>query len=80
VVYLSLYDRVFFSYSMETATKAYMVLASVSTAVAVRRIDWSRWKVLALAVIGGPLGLVAGILSANAVAGLLFISNYQMTW
>jgi len=80
MVYFSLYDLVFFSWAMETGTKAYIGMATIVVALTAARIDWARWRVFAIALVGTPLGMVAGIISANVVAGILFLLGKKMTW
>ena len=80
MVYYSLYDRVFFMWSMETATSAYLVLASFATALSLNRLDWTQWKVIVTAVVGTPLGVIMGIASANAVAGFMVYNGKSLSW
>jgi hypothetical protein len=80
MVYFSLYDLVFFSWSLEAGSRAYVAIAAVVVALMATRLDWKKWKVFALALIGAPLGLILGVLSANVMAGILFLLGKKMTW
>ena len=80
MVYFSLYDRFFFKWSMQSALPAYMVLASAVTVFTISSIDWNRPKVMVLAVIGTPLGLIAGLLSANLVAAAMTVIDRTKSW
>jgi hypothetical protein len=80
MVYLSLYDRVFVSWSMETATKAYSVIAAAVVAFIAARVQWGQWKAYALALLSNPLGQVAGIVSANLIAGVMVLLGRSLSW
>lgn len=78
MVYLSLFDRAFFKWSMTTADKAYAVItALVAIAVAVN-INWG--KAMGVALIGAPLGMVVAVLSSNALAGALVLAGKRQLW
>jgi Zn-dependent M28 family amino/carboxypeptidase len=78
MVYLSLFDIWFFSWTMATADKAYAVIAVL--AITVTLLNVSLTKSMLLTLIGAPLGLVAGLLSANALAGLLVAIDKRQLW
>ena len=81
MVYLSLYDRFFFTWSLEAATKVYIGMAAVSaTLILTRVVEWIKWKVFIVAIVGNALGVVAGLVSANLVAGVMFFTKHRMAW
>lgn len=80
LVYISLYDRVFFHFSMQTANVAYVAIAAVSASLAFANLGRARAKAFTLALIGAPLGLVSGIISANVVATVMYLLGKQMSW
>lgn len=80
MVYLSLYDRLFFSWSMEAATKAYSAITAAVVALIVARVQWGQWKAYVLALLGNPLGQVAGIVSANLVASVMVVLGRSLSW
>lgn len=65
---------------METATKVYIAIAAVVFVVTGFRFDWSKGKTFVIAVIGGPLGTIAGIIAANLVAGVMVILDKKLSW
>lgn len=80
VVYMSLYDRVFLTWTMKSADKAYIIIMSIIGAVTFANFGHDRAKAFAVALAGAPLGLVGGILSANVVAGLMTATDKHMGW
>jgi hypothetical protein len=78
MVYLGLFDRAFFSWSMKAADKAYLIIAALVTISTFANVSWGRSMLLT--VIGAPLGLVAGLLSANALAGFLALIGKRQLW
>jgi Zn-dependent M28 family amino/carboxypeptidase len=78
MVYLGLFDRVFFSWSMKAADKAYLIIAALVTISTFANVTWG--KSMLLTVVGAPLGLVAGLLSANALAGFLTLIGKRQLW
>ncbi|WVQ99736.1 hypothetical protein IAU59_006878 [Kwoniella sp. CBS 9459] len=80
MVYFSLFDRVFFHYSMDKADGVYMALAAVALALVIKNLRAKRWKAFVVALIGSPLGMIGGILSANFLAGILVLSDRGQTW
>jgi len=80
MVYFSLYDIVFFSWSSEAGRKAYIAIATVVVALTATRIDWTKWSVFGVALLATPLGLITGIVSGNVIAGILFLLGKKMTW
>lgn len=78
MVYLSLFDRWFFSWSMGSADKAYAAIAAIVVVITV--LDVSMGKPMLFTLVGAPLGLVAGLLSANALAGLLVLVGKRQLW
>lgn len=79
LVYVSLFDKVFFKWSMTTADKAYPTLA---LGVLALTIPTSRRtaKALALAVMATPLGMMAGLASVNAWAAAMGAAGLKQTW
>ncbi|WVF71126.1 hypothetical protein IAT40_005923 [Kwoniella sp. CBS 6097] len=80
MVYFSLFDKVFFHYSMEKADGVYVALAAVALALVVKNLRAKRWKAFVVALVGTPLGMIGGILSANFLAGVLLLSGRGQTW
>lgn len=78
VVYLSLLDRVFLSWSMNSGARVYLAMAAVVLAVVVRNVKWD--KGMAVALFGTPIGLVAGVGAANAVAGVMILLGRRQAW
>jgi hypothetical protein len=78
MVYCSLYDTWFFSWSMKAADKAYLAIAALVTISTFANVKWG--KPMLLTIVGAPLGLVAGLLSANALAGLLTLTGKRQLW
>ncbi|WVR06737.1 hypothetical protein IAU60_003772 [Kwoniella sp. DSM 27419] len=73
--------KLFVYYSMEKASQAYMTLAAmVAAVVAKNHLTPKRWKALAIALVGTPLGMVGGALSANLLAGCLVLSRKGQIW
>lgn len=79
LVYVSLFDRVFLKWPMSTADKVYPALAAVVGAVTFPR-SFKRAKVLALAVVGTPLGIVGALVAANGWAAILSLIGWKQTW
>lgn len=79
LVYVSLFDRVFLKWSMSAADKAYPALAAVVAAITFPR-SLKRAKVLALAVVATPLGMVAALAAANGWAAGLSLAGWKQTW
>jgi hypothetical protein len=77
-VYFSLYDRVFFHWSMQTADSVYAALAALTLAVMFAEVQV--WKVFGLALLATPLGIVAGAASANAVAAAMVWLGKGQAW
>lgn len=80
VVYMSLYDRIFLSWTMANADKAYILITSIVGAITLANIRRERGRAFAIALIGAPLGLAGGILTANIVAFVMAASGKQMGW
>ncbi|KAL7420634.1 hypothetical protein Q5752_004585 [Cryptotrichosporon argae] len=79
MVYLSLYDRVFFHFPVAQAAPYYRALAAVAAALALGAFRGDL-KVLGIALLGTPPGFLAGVISANALAGVLTLADKRMTW
>jgi hypothetical protein len=79
LVYVSLFDRVFLKWSMSAADKAYPALAAIVAAITFPR-SLKRAKVLALAVVATPLGMVAALAAANGWAAGLSLAGWKQTW
>lgn len=80
VVYMSLYDRIFLTWSMKKADFAYIIITTIVGAVALANLRSDRAKAFGIALLGAPLGLVGGLLSANLVAGVMTLLGRQMGW
>lgn len=80
LVYMSLYDRVFFHFSMKTADIAYVAIATISATLALANLGRVRIKAFGLALIGAPLGLISGLISANVVAAGMTYLGKEMSW
>jgi hypothetical protein len=80
VAYFSLYDRVFLSYSMESADTWYMALAALGTTLIIGQGWVKKWKVGLVALVGTPLGMIVGIASANAVAFAMVALDRSLSW
>lgn len=80
LVYLSMYDRLFFTWSMKTATKVYSAIAAIVLVVAVSRVDWRRSRVVLAASLGVPLGTIGGLFTANIAAGIMFLLDRRLSW
>ena len=78
MVYLSLFDRYFFKWSMSTADKAYAVIAALVTVAVAANVTWG--KAMGVALIGAPVGMVVAILSSNALAGALVLAGKRQLW
>jgi hypothetical protein len=78
MVYMSLFDTWFYSWSMEAADKAYLIIAALVTIATFANVTWG--KTLLVTVAGAPLGLIAGLLSANALAGILTLIGKRQLW
>lgn len=79
LVYVSLFDRVFLKWSMSTADRAYPALAAIVAAVTFPR-SVKKAKVLGLAVLSTPLGMVGGLVAANGWAAALSLAGWKQTW
>jgi mannose/fructose/N-acetylgalactosamine-specific phosphotransferase system component IIC len=64
---------------MSTADKVYPALAAVIAAVTFPR-SLKRAKVLALAVLSTPLGIVGALVVANGWAAVLSVIGWKQTW
>ncbi|BEJ13055.1 hypothetical protein CspHIS471_0302290 [Cutaneotrichosporon sp. HIS471] len=80
VVYMSLYDRIFVSWTMENADKAYLVITAIIAAITLPNLSRERVPAFAIALIGAPLGLVGGLLTANVVAFIMASCDKAMGW
>ncbi|WWC88985.1 uncharacterized protein L201_003900 [Kwoniella dendrophila CBS 6074] len=80
MVYFSLFDQIFIYWSMDAATSVYMSLAALAVALSLRQLSKKRWKAFVIALIGTPLGLVGGALSANILAAILSLSGKAQIW
>ncbi|ORY22823.1 hypothetical protein BCR39DRAFT_550650 [Naematelia encephala] len=80
MVYMSLYDRIFVTWSMETGDKVYLAIASVVAVLTVANVRWNRWKPFAVALLSTPVGLIVGLVTANAVAGLMVLLKSRLAW
>jgi hypothetical protein len=80
VVYMSLYDRIFLSWTMKNADKAYIIITSIIGAITLANIRRERGRAFGIALIGAPLGLAGGLLTANLVAFVMSASGKQMGW
>jgi hypothetical protein len=80
MVYLTMYDRFFLMYSMETATKIHTALGALVVAIIGARMPWRRPKVIALPLLGTILGLVGGVVTANLAAGVMVLLDRQLSW
>jgi hypothetical protein len=77
---VSLYDSIFLHWSMKSADIAYVAIATVSATLALANLGRHRIKAFGLALAGGPLGLVSGVIAANVVATLMFFLGKEMSW
>ena len=81
MVYLTMYDRIFQSWSMERATQVYIgVISTLTSVVALSMIDWRDWRPLLAAFLGTPLGFIGGIVMANGVAFLMSATGHGLSW
>jgi hypothetical protein len=80
VVYMSLYDRIFLHWTMETADKAYAVVAAIAAIFAIANLSGHGIKAFTVALVGAPLGIVFGLVSANVIAGVMMLIDRQMGW
>lgn len=77
-VYLSLFDKYFFYWSMDAADKAYLVITALVVVVVGVNVKWG--KAMLVALLGAPLGILGAMVSANAVAGLLVLLGKRQLW
>lgn len=75
-----MYDRAFFKYSMETADKVYVGMATVALAFVLGNMNWNKLRPFGIAMIGTPLGVLAGLVVANLVAGILLVMDKGQRW
>ncbi|WVW84285.1 hypothetical protein I302_106316 [Kwoniella bestiolae CBS 10118] len=80
MVYFSLFDLIFVHWSIDSANAIYTSLAVLAGALSLRQLSKKRWKVFAVALIGTPLGLVGGALSANLLAAVLVLTGKGQLW
>lgn len=80
VVYMSLYDRIFLHWTMASANYAYVAIATVIATLAIANTRRDGVRAFIVAFVGAPLGTVAGIVSANIVAGAMVLINRKLTW
>ncbi|KAK8864706.1 hypothetical protein IAR55_001960 [Kwoniella newhampshirensis] len=80
VVYLALYDRLFFQYSMNKADGIYTALAALAAGITLRNLGRRSWKPFLVALIGTPLGMIGGLVSANILAGVLSAVGKGQLW
>lgn len=77
-VYLSLFDKWFFYWSMDAADKAYLVITAIVAIVVVANVTWGKSMVITL--LGASIGILAAFLSANTVAGVLVLCGKRQLW
>jgi hypothetical protein len=80
IVYMSLYDRVFLHWTMQSADQFYVALAAIATALAFINFDRKRWRAFLIALFGTPLGLIVGFVTTNLVAGVMVLLRREMAW
>ncbi|WWD16981.1 hypothetical protein CI109_101415 [Kwoniella shandongensis] len=81
VVYLALYDRLFFKYSMDRADGVYTALAALAAGITLRNLGTKKWKPFVVALIGTPLGMIGGLATANILAAVLSaVGKGQLCW
>lgn len=80
VIYMSLYDRVFFTWSMASANYAYTAIATVIATLAIANTRRDGARALVVAFVGAPLGTVAGIVVANIIATFMVLINRRLAW
>ncbi|WVQ67426.1 uncharacterized protein L199_005623 [Kwoniella botswanensis] len=80
MVYFSLFDLVFVHWPVNAANSVYTSLAVIAGALALRQLSKKRWKAFLVALIGTPLGLVGGALSANLLAAVLVLAGKGQLW
>ncbi|TXT09032.1 hypothetical protein VHUM_02506 [Vanrija humicola] len=80
VVYMSLYDRVFVQWSMATADVAYVALAAIGGTVCIANLRGDRLKVFGLGLLGGPLSMIVGVVTAVALAFLMIFIDAKLRW
>jgi len=79
IVYFSLFDRIWISYSMDTADKLYVALAAVIAAWSITRMYGQR-RVFAISLFGAPIGFIGSLLTANIVAATMGLIDRRQTW
>lgn len=80
MVYMSLYDRVFFYWSMASANYAYVGIATVIATLAIANTRQDGVRAFFVAFVGAPLGTVAGVIAANIVASIMVLVDRKLTW
>ncbi|WWC94440.1 hypothetical protein V866_001285 [Kwoniella sp. B9012] len=80
MVYFSLFDLVFVHWPVDAANSVYTALAVIAGALSLRQLSKKRWKAFLVALIGTPLGLVGGALSANLLAAVLVLAGKGQLW
>ncbi|OCF60854.1 hypothetical protein L486_00497 [Kwoniella mangroviensis CBS 10435] len=80
MVYFSLLDLIFVHWPVDAAKSVYTSLAVIAGALSVRQLSKKRWKAFLVALIGTPLGLVGGALSANFLAAVLVLAGKGQLW
>ncbi|WWD03211.1 hypothetical protein V865_001261 [Kwoniella europaea PYCC6329] len=80
MVYFSLFDLVFVHWPVDAANNVYTSLAVIAGALSLRQLSKKRWKAFLVALIGTPLGLVGGALSADLLAAVLVLAGKGQLW
>ncbi|ORX35606.1 hypothetical protein BD324DRAFT_660481 [Kockovaella imperatae] len=81
MVYLTMYDKIFQSWSMETATPVYIgFIASLATVMTLSSVNFRAWKPVVAALVGTPLALVFSAISANTIAYIMSSRGHGLSW
>lgn len=79
IVYLSLYDRVYLSWSMASANIFYGAMTAVVAVLAGTRLFRSP-RVFWLSLFGNLGGFLLGIVGANVLAAVLHFTGFRQAW
>lgn len=79
MVYLALFDRLYVHWSMATADKAYVAVAALVGAVASPFANRNK-ATTTRALVSAVLGLVGGVIAANALAWGLSVVERKQLW
>lgn len=80
VVYMSLYDRLFFSWTMKSADFAYVAIATAVVTLAAACVRRDRLQAFGLSLLAAPLSLLHGFITTNVAAAAMQASGNRSAW